>query len=145
MGAVRPAPTNQGSHMKRAALPLLMLLAACDGFPSDRAEACLLETAREATATLTSAGNFLQGLTRDPAAKAFDIGSITLAEVAFGTCTKTGPDAFECTVEYRMDFSGRGGQALVDLAAALGQTIEAPRLETWSFRFGPTITDCAPV
>lgn len=131
--------------MKRAALPLLLLLAACDGFPDDRAEACLLDTAREATATLTSAGSFLQSLTRNPDAKAFDIGSMTFADIAFGTCTETGPDAWQCNVEYQMDFAGDGGQALVDLAAALGQDIEARRLETWDFRFGPTVTECSPV
>ncbi len=130
--------------MKRAALLLLLLLAACDGFPQDRAQACLLDTAREATASLTSAGNFLQRLTRDPGAKAFDIGSMTFANIAFGTCTETAPDAWQCSVEYQMDFSGDGGQALVDLAAALGQDIEARRLETWTFRFGPSLTECAP-
>ena len=131
--------------MKRCALPLLVLLAACDGFPRDRAEACLLDTAREATRKLTSAGNFLQGLTRDPAAGAFDTGSVTFANVAFGTCTETGPDRFDCHVEYQMDFSGTGGQALVDLAAALGRDIKARRLESWTFRFGPTITECSPL
>ncbi len=131
--------------MKRAALPFVLFLAACDGFPEDRAKACLLETAREATETLTSAGTFVQNLTRDPARQAFDIGAMTFAEIAFGTCTETAPDAFDCAVEYRMDFSGDGGQALVDLAAALGQDLEAPRLETWAFRFGPTVTECNPV
>ena len=131
--------------MKRAALPLLLLLAACDGFPKDRAEACLLDTAREATRKLTSAGNFLQRLTRDPKARSFDIGAITFADIAFGTCLETAPDTYQCAVEYQMDFSGEGGQALVDLAAALGQDIEARRLETWAFRFGPSITECNPL
>jgi len=131
--------------MKRAALPLLLLLAACDGFPTDRAEACLLNTARETTAKLTSAGKFLQDLTRNPDAGAFDIGAMTFADIAFGTCSETASDTYECAVEYQMDFSGDGGQALVDLAAALGQDIEARRLETWEFRFGPTVTECNPV
>jgi len=124
-------------------LAVLLLLVGCDDFPKGRAEACLLAKAQEATRSLTSAGRFLQGLAQDPAAGTFDFGTITLADVAFGTCTQTGPDTRRCSVEYRMDVAGEGGQALVDLAAALGQDVEARRLETWDFRFGPTLTDCA--
>ena len=129
--------------MKRTALPLLLLLAACDDFPRDRAEACLLDKARTATEALTSAGSFLNSLAGKAESKP-DAGSVTFANITFGTCTETAPDTQTCSVEYQMDFAGEAGQALVDIARTLGQDIEARRLETWTFRFGPTITECSP-
>ena len=129
--------------MKRLSLPLMFLLAACEGkFPQDRAEACILQTAQKATEQFTTMGGLLQGLTNDPAVSDFDIGAMSFADIKFGTCTETGPDAFDCAVEYAVSFSGDGGAALVDLAKAMGQDLEARRLETWAFRFGPTVTQC---
>jgi len=132
--------------MTRASLAALLFLMACDGgFPDDRAEACILKTAQDATKQLTTMGGLVQGLTRDPAVQQFDIGAMTIADIAFGTCTETGTGQFQCGIEYAVDFSGDGGEALVEMARLLGQDIEARRLETWNFRFGPTVTECSPV
>lgn len=135
-----PAPL---AALPVAALVSAGLLAACKpDFPAERAEACMVSATQDSTGKLLGAGKLLLSLSNDPEIKGFDIGSVALKDLRFGTCQGTGPDRFRCTVEYEVVLKGEGGAALSKLSTALGAPLEGKRLEDWDFRFGPTLAEC---
>ena len=132
--------------LKPVVLLAILALSACgDDFPQDRAEACVLKTAQDLTAAAIAPFAMLQSLGNGASTPPFDIGKLTFADVKFGTCTAIRPDQHECTVEYQLDFSGDGAQALVDIYAAFGVNIEQRVVGNWVFLFGPTTTSCNPI